>query len=143
MGLEQLTALAIAGDETKDFLVPEGAQYRVLYGMSKLTTDATAANRWMRLGIIDPGAKTIICLCAGASVPASQSDQWCSYLQGVYRETSFINGVLQVPIANNLVVPAGYTIRVFVGNGVAGDSFDCDLMIHNEKGHLFSKGQYG
>lgn len=143
MGMEQLIAAGIAGNVNKDFLVPEGSRFHILYGMAKLTTDVTAANRWMRLGIIDPSEKTIICLCAGASVPASQSDQWFSYLQGVYRETSFLNGVLQVPIASNLVVPAGYKIRVFVGNGVVGDSFDCDLMIHNEKGYLLSPGPFG
>lgn len=142
MGMQQLIALGIAGNVNKDFLVPGGSQFRVLYGMSKLTTDATVANRWMRLGIIDPNERNIICLCAGASVPASMSDQRYSYLQGVYRETSFLNGVLQVPIASDLVVPAGYTIRFFLENGEAGDSFDCDLMVHNEKGYLFSPGQF-
>lgn len=131
MATTQLSASAVAGNVATDFETPAGTQRRLLYGLLKLNTDATVANRWVRLAVLDQSGNTIVCLCAGAAVPASQSDQWCSYLQGVYRETAFINKVLQVPIATNCIIPAGYKLRAFVENGVAGDAYDCDFVVHD------------
>jgi len=134
MSIAQLQAATVAGNVATDFVTPDGTQRRVLYGILKLDTDATVANRWVRLAILDLAGNTIICMCAGLSVPASQSDQLFSYMQGVYRETTALNKVLQVPIAFGCVVPPGYTIRAYIENGVAGDAYDIDLMV--EDGHL-------
>jgi hypothetical protein len=128
MSTTNLQGASVAGNVNTEFVTPAGTQRRILYGLAKLTTDATVANRWVRLSVLNESGETMVCLCAGVAVAASATNQLFSYLQGVYRETSFINGVLQVPIASDLIVPAGYTVRLAVENGVAGDSYNIDLV---------------
>lgn len=118
----------VAGNSTVTINVPAGATWKFLYGAMKVTTDSTVANRWARIRIRDLSAQDVMCLCSGKSIPASQLEQWLSFMQGVYRETTFINGVLQVPIPADLVIPGGFSMLLFVENGVAGDSFEYDFV---------------
>jgi len=129
MSIKHITASAVAGNVETQFTTPDNTQRRFLFGNLLLTTDATVADRWVRLHLSDDAGNNILCLCAGNSVAASQTDQRFSYLQGVYREASFINGVIQVPIAKDLILPPGYRLDVLIENGVAGDAYSCDLMV--------------
>lgn len=98
-----------------------------LYGQVALTTDGTAANRRVIVGVYDDSGNAIIDVHSGAVVAASASDQHHELLQGVFRETSFVGGALQVPIPKDLIIPPGYSFKITVENGVAGDSYDYSL----------------
>lgn len=129
MGLKYFAISATAGNADADHVVPDNTTYTLKWAQIALTTDVTVVNRWVRLRILDPDANNALCLCSGKEVAASQTGQLHAFMQGIYRETAFINGVLQVPIAEELQIPAGWTIRAFVENGAAGDSFSGGLMI--------------
>lgn len=111
-----------AGNANVDFTVPSNKQWELLYAHVILTTDATAANRYMETSVLDTASTEVIDIHSGVAVPASQTNQHHSLMQGVYRETSFINNTVQVPIPMDLVASEGWTFRFSVANGVAGDS---------------------
>ena len=125
----------VAGNSKHEITTPDGKLYRVLFGGVNLTTDGTVANRWVRVALIAPDGHNILCMCSGAVVTASHTDQRHTYIQGIYRETAFINNVIQVPVASELYLPSGYTLRTFVENGVAGDKFHCDWMVEEHDGY--------
>lgn len=127
--LKYIPIAATAGNVDTDILVPDNKTYEFLWGQIKLTTDATVANRWARIATLDPDGNNALCLCAGAAVTASKADQLCAYIQGIYRETGFINNVLQIPIAKNHLLPPGFTLHPFIENGVAGDSYSGGIMV--------------
>jgi len=123
MAFKQLEIAATAGNVVTNFVVPNGLAYKVMYGQVVLTTDATAANRRVILTILDSASNTVMDVHAGAVVTASKSNQHLEFMQGIFRETTFIGNALQVPIPLEFWVPAGWTIRIAVEDGVAGDSY--------------------
>jgi hypothetical protein len=129
MPLKYIVIPATAGNVDTDILVPDNKTYEFLWGQVILTTDATSANRWVRIATLDLDGNNALCLCAGKTVPASQTDQLHNYIQGIFRETSFINNVIQVPVAKNHLLPPGFTLRSFIENGVAGDSYSGGIMV--------------
>lgn len=130
MNILLLDATSVAGNVDTDFTVPANGRWRVLYGRVVLTTDATVANRWVRPGAYqDDGTTRKICLCAGKEQTASQTAYEYSIMQGVYRETAFINSVIQVPMANDLILEPGEVLKVSIENGVAGDSYEVHWVV--------------
>lgn len=103
-----------------------------LYGQVTLTTDATVANRRVVFSVINDASGVIIDVHSGSVVAASASAQHHEFMQGVFRETSFIGDALQVPIPKDLIIPPGYSIKIAIENGVAGDSYDYSLMFKVE-----------
>lgn len=118
-----------AGNVDTDIIVPDNQTYEFIWGQIILDTDATVANRWVRIATLDLDGNNALCLCAGAAVTASKSDQLCAYIQGIYRETAFVNNVIQVPIATDHILLPGFTLRSFIENGVAGDSYSGGIMV--------------
>lgn len=132
MGFKQLTGAATAGNANMDFVVPANKMYRVCYGQALLTTDATVANRRVVLSILDGAAATVFDTHAGAVVAASQTNAHHEFLQGIYRETAFAGNALQVPIGHDVVLLPGWTLRVSVDAGVAGDSFTGSFVVDEQ-----------
>jgi hypothetical protein len=97
---------------------------KLLHGHVKLTTDATVANRRVVVGLYDDSDAFVFDTHAGTVVAASASDQHHELMQGIFRETSFVGNALQVPIPEDFYVPPGYSIKISIENGVAGDSYD-------------------
>jgi len=113
---------ATAGNVVAEYTVPYGKPLRLLYGTVSLTTNATVANRRLKFSVLD-GATVTASVVAGATVAASQTGQVHNYMQGTFRETSFIGGEIQVPIPPDMYVSPGRIVRIEVIAGVAGDSF--------------------
>lgn len=132
MGFKKLTDAATAGNVDMDFVVPAQKQYRICYGQAILTTDATVANRRVVLAILDGDGATVFDTHAGAVVAASQTDAHHEFLQGIYRETSFVGGALQVPIGHDVILLPGWTLRVSIDAGVAGDSFTGSFVVDEQ-----------
>ena len=122
---------ATAGNVVFTHTVPAGHTQQLIFGHITLTTDATAADRRVVVGLYDEADNMLIDIHAGATTPASQASQHIEFMQGVYRETAFIAGTLQVPIPINFVAPAGYKFKITVDGGVAGDSYIGNLMIED------------
>lgn len=121
------SATAVAGNANSQYTATRYTQ--LLYGQVVLTTDATVANRRVILQILDENDDVVIDSHAGAVVAASASDQHHEFLQGIYRETSFIGDSLQVPIGGDWLVPPGWKFSVDIENGVAGDSYDVEFVV--------------
>lgn len=117
-----------AGNANIDFVVPPSTQWRVLYGKVLVTTDATVANRYIRLDMRD-GNESVMDFHSGAAIAASQTAQHIGFMQGIFRETAFVDGALQVPIGLDARLLSGWTLRVYAVNGVAGDSISAIIMV--------------
>ena len=132
MNILTLEAASVAGNVTTTFECPTNGKWKILYGYVTLTTDATIANRWVRMGPFEAdGTTKNLCLCAGKEVVASQTGVEFSFMQGIYRETAFINNVIQVPIASDLIVVGGELLKVLIENGVAGDAYSVRIKIRD------------
>lgn len=121
---------ATAGNATSTLTIPGDKPWRIAHGMLGLTTDATAANRYVRIQILDANDNLMLCQCAGAPVTASLTGQQHAFMQGIYRETAFISGVLQVLIAAGMILQPGWKLRTVVTAGVAGDSYSGNVILH-------------
>lgn len=111
-----------AGNANADFVVPANKTWHLAYAELVLTTAANVANRRAIMRVLDDTGAEVVDYHAGMTVPASQTDQHHQFMQGTYRETSFIGGALQVPFGSEMVLP-GWTLPFLIENGVAGDSF--------------------
>lgn len=123
MEIERKSSGALAGNVNNDYVVPANETRRALFGQVVLTTDATVANRRVVAQILDSSNNIIIDFHSGAVVAASQSDQHHEFMQGIYRETSFVGDAIQVPIGADLWMKAGWKFRITIENGQAGDSY--------------------
>jgi hypothetical protein len=125
----QKRSASVAGNATHSWTVPTNKIHVVHFGHVILTTDGTAANRYLEVSIIDADSNEIFDTHSGAAVTASTSNQHHTLMPGIYRETSFTNGSIQVPIPAYMVLMPGFTFQVSVTNGVAGDSYTSDWIL--------------
>jgi hypothetical protein len=114
---------ATAGNVVAVMSNTTGETLEILFGEVSVTTDATVANRYIRLALYDASGTFFMDMHAGAAVPASQTGVHIQYLQGIYRETSFIDTALQSPIPTKFTLQSGWSMRCSAFNGVAGDEF--------------------
>ena len=119
---------ATAGNANADITAPDDIMYKVLYGQIVLVTDATVANRRVLIQVIDASSNVIFDVHAGAVQAASLTYHY-EAMQGVYRETSVAGLALQFPMPKDFIIPEGYSLRIDVENGVAGDSYTGDFII--------------
>lgn len=122
-------AASVAGNAGYTYTAPQNSRVKLLYGQVSLTTDATVANRRVEISIKDADGNTVIDFHAGAVVAASQTAQHHEFMQGIYRETSFVGGALQVPIGADLELQEGWSVNVAIDAGVAGDSYTATLVL--------------
>lgn len=109
-------------DSDKSFTVPGGEEWEICYANVLLTTTATVGNRQLRMTVTDADGNTVGYMSAGAVQAASLTRSY-GFMKGIYRETAFIDGMIQVPIPFGLRLKAGSTIR-FHDNGPAGTPID-------------------
>lgn len=123
---------ATAGNVVYSFTNTEDVPMQMLYGDLTLTTSASVANRQPKLGLCDSDGNTFMEVIGGASVTASLTTS-LKYLPGIYRETAIALGALQVPIPTEAVIPPGWSVKITVTNGVAGDSYTGKFMLREYK----------
>lgn len=128
MEIIRLNAAATAGNVVTDFTAPSNKAYELLYGQVVLTTNATVANRRVILSVVS-GSDTIIDFHAGAVVTASSTSQHHEFMQGIFRETSFVGNALQVPFGQSTIIQEGWKFRITIENGVAGDSYTANIVV--------------
>ena len=114
---------ATADDSDKSFTVPDGEMWKIIYANVGLTTSATVGNRQLRLSITDPKGNAAIYISAGSVQAASLTRNYV-FLQGIYRETSFVDSMIQVPIPIDMYLPSGSTIRFWESAAIAPTTDD-------------------
>jgi hypothetical protein len=117
---------ATADDSDKTFAVPSGKQWHVRSIGVRLVTTATVGNRQLDILITDGSDNLLIKLAAGAVQAASLTRDY-TFAPGLPNDTSFANGAMTRALPENLVLPAGYKIRVY--DSAAIDAAADDLTV--------------
>lgn len=115
---------SIAGNVATTITSKDTQENSFLYGQIIVTTDATVANRRLIIAVLDESGNIITDMHAGAVVTASTSNQHHELMQGIFRETTFVGNALQVPVPQDFIIPPGYSFKLSIEGGVAGDSYD-------------------
>lgn len=132
MEIENVLTESVAGNVNTDYVVPANQIRKALYGQIVLTTDATVANRRVIAQILDSGSNVIADFHTGAVVAASQTDLHHEFMQGIFRETSFVGDAIQIPIPFEAWMKPGWKFRITIENGVAGDSYDVHFVFQRD-----------
>lgn len=102
---------ATANDSDKSWTVPNNELWRICYVHAILVSTATVGNRQIALEIKDESGNSLMHLEAGAVQAASVTRHY-GFLQGIFRETSFVSDELQVPLPIDCWLKPGWSLRV-------------------------------
>lgn len=130
MVLPVLLTDTTANDSNKSFTVPTGYIYEILYGQITLVTSATAGNRQLVIQILDDDDVEVATIRAGA-VQAASTTRYYEFVQGVPRETSFIDESINIAIPDEFIALPGYDIVIKDIDAVdaAADDMTVQLMV--------------
>jgi hypothetical protein len=120
-----------ANDSDKSWVVPSKRTWKINWLHVILVTTATAGNRQVTVEIQDADSNVLMHLVAG-TVQAASLTRHYGYLQGIYRETSFVGDELQVPIPQDLYLAPGYTLRVYDSAAVDAAADDMTVSFQAE-----------
>lgn len=81
------------------------------------TSDVTAGTRQIVLEILDLNGNVVWDSHAGSTQAANITRHY-NFLPGIYRETSFIDNEIQVPISNRLIIDSNHTLKIYDENNV-------------------------
>lgn len=101
-----------ADDSDKTFTVPTGKEWIMEWIHIILITTATAGNRQIVIEVKDESAQLMYDLHAGAVQAASLTRHYMA-LPGIYRETAFVDGQIQMALPQKMVLKPGWTIRMY------------------------------
>jgi hypothetical protein len=116
----------------KLFLVPEDEEWRLLWANVVLVTSADAGDRQIRFSVLDPSGDEVGYISAGTVQAASLTRNY-GFMQGIYRETSFSDGMIQVPITLELHLPPGSIMRFYDSKGIAPEADNMTVTFQIEK----------
>lgn len=124
---QQLAATGVAGNVATDFTFTGINPWRVLYGQVTLTTNATVANRFVSLQVLNASDVVLFETNSGIAVTASLTNQNAQFMPGVARETALVDSSYNIPIPHDFMFPPNFQLRVSITGGVAGDSYEADF----------------
>lgn len=118
---------ATANDSDKSWVIPTGQCWKILWAHLILATTGTAGARQIRMEVTN-GAGTIVYIDAhaGATQTASQTRQY-TFVQGLYRATTFVDNDLEVLLPPDLYIPEGNVLRFY--DSAAIDAAADDLTV--------------
>lgn len=117
-----------ANDSDKSFTVPLGKTWELDWLHIILATTATVGNRQIKLVILDDDSVERMDVHAGTTQAASLTRHYlCG--KGVYRETSFVNDEMHVPIPHSIVLQPGWSIRVYDSAAIAAAADDLTVSL--------------
>lgn len=111
-------------DSDKNFTVPAGYVYQVLWIWVELTSDATAGNRQMSVQLFSSLGQRIGEVRAGV-VQAASLTRYYMFAASLadllaFRDTNY----LMTPFPPTILLPANYTIRILDENAIAAGTDD-------------------
>lgn len=78
---------------------------------ARFTSDATVGNRQIRMYLLTDADVEVRDTHAGAVQAASLTRHY-DFSTGIYRETAFVDGAIQVPFPMKFYVPSGWKIKI-------------------------------
>lgn len=112
-----------ANDSDKAITVPDGEVWQFDWIQAELTSTATVGNRQIVLGVYDQGNVLQAAWHAGATQAASLTRRY-TMQPGIYRETTFVDGTIQIAIPKKLVLPPGWYLRIYDRAAIAAAADD-------------------
>lgn len=125
-----------ANDSNKTFTVPTGYIYEILYGQITMVTSGTAGNRQMVIQILDDEDVEVATIRAGA-VQAASTTRYYEFVQGVPRETSFVDDSINVAIPDEFIALPGYDIVIKDIDAIAATTDDMTVQLMVRKVRRF------
>jgi len=110
--------------------VPSNAIWKIIGVKVALVADANVANRTVAL-IVNDGASNILVLVTEAVQTAGQTRNY-NWFPLAPRETAFTQGQIEIPIPDNLILPAGWKLVSETTNRQIGDNYGAPLLIIEE-----------
>lgn len=123
---------ATANDSDKTFTVPGNEMWKLNFAHVVYASTATVGNRIMTIEIDNERGNNLIDLVAGAAQAASTTVHY-GFLQGIFRETSVVNGELQVPVPEDCYLGPGYTIRFYDSAAIDAAADDMTVSFQYQK----------
>jgi len=120
---EQLISDTAANDSDKSFTVPDGEVWNPTHLTATLVTSADPGNRQLVLEIKDADGNVVVSYAAGA-VQADVLTRTYQFGVAYPNETGFTGGVIQHNIVQDLLLPAGYVLRVYDSAAIAAAADD-------------------
>lgn len=120
-----------ANDSDKTFTVPTGKSWGINSVYVKLVTTATVGNRQVEVKITDGSDNELLTIRAGA-VQAASLTRFYNFAAGLPDLTAFRDtDALSNPLPTQLVLPAGYKVRVFdkAAADAAADDMDVRILV--------------
>lgn len=112
-----------ANDSDKTWTVPDGEMWMLNWAHAILVATATVGNRVVTIDIEDGEGNLLIDIPSAANHTANNTEHY-AFFQGIYRETAFAAGAIQVPIPKDLYLKAGYTLRIYDRGAIAPEADD-------------------
>lgn len=129
------TISATAGNVNADITVPANKKYNFSFGCITLVADANAANRYILLRILDADGNIVYrSLGNTTAITAGQTKRTTYAIDGFHVGGAVIaidNEHAFLPIGPVVLYP-GEIMRIFIGNGLVGDSFSGFLVFEEE-----------
>ena len=124
-------------DSNKNFVVPSGKQWKLLYGSFTLITSANAGNRQMRISFFD-GANNVFYRSTAANVQtASVTENYAAGQFGDSAETTTQQHTLPIPV--NSILPGGFQINIADSFGIDAAGDDLSIRLIAEETDLTSE----
>ncbi len=92
---------------------------QLLFASATYTTSSTIGNRYLYLAMYNGSGTKVAYWLTSAAMTASGT-YTVEFVPGTYRETAFdTNNSIQTPFPAGLVIPAGYSLKVFDNAGIS------------------------
>lgn len=124
-----------ANDSNKSYTISDGEMWKLTQAFVTLVTSATVGNRQIRFSVTDSNGDQVGYISSGA-VQAASTTRHYGFMQGIYRETSFIDGMIQIPIPIDLYMSAGSVIQFWDSAAIdpAADDLTVAFTVQRFKG---------
>lgn len=123
-----LSSEATANDSDKTITVTAGEQWLIKSIYVLLASTATVGNRQLDILITNAADVPVMKFVAGAVQPASQNYVYLFAPQHP-QETGFTANVMLRALAGDLILPAGYKIRIYDSAAIAAAADDMTIQI--------------
>jgi len=117
-----------ANQISKTFTVPNGKQWRILYGKVSLVTTATVGTRRISIRFLDVGSNIIYFLQTNNTQAASLTEQYTFGTFGDIGEVASARHTLPLPV--HAILPSGFAFQIIEPNGVdTSDDMEVFFMV--------------
>jgi len=110
--------------------VPTNTRWRLVAMQLRLVTDATIADRRIRV-VLDDGSTEFTVISAGATQSANWARRY-NFAPGFPLDTAFIHDQLHCPLPHDLYLYEGYRIRTVTAGRQPGDDYSAPVMLVEE-----------